>query len=132
MASELRQVDIQVDLPLPPMELGKNGRAHYHAKARLYREHRTWATYVIQDALTDVEPWPGAVMDVIWKYRLGVHPDDDAVWQRVAAYRDGAQDAQLVANDATIRTGTVTFERVPKGDEGVVLVFTRIDVAEVA
>ncbi len=53
----------------------------------------------------------------------GKRPDDDGVTTRCAAYRDGAQDAGLVADDQQITTGTVTFERVKRGEECVVLTF---------
>lgn len=119
---------VRVELPLPPTELGKNGRVNHFKRHRLFQQHKGWARYAILEAL-DGYPvyWPcGVTMNVDWHF-AGPQPDDDNVWGRVAAYRDAAQEAGLVVNDRQVTTGRVTFYRVPRAQQRCVLTFWRAD-----
>lgn len=134
---------VAVTLPyLPPSVLGKNGRGwtrqgvsrsgrRYYAsefasefarvKADAYRLLRNELGY---DLTFPEGRW---VMDVFWLYSATRHHDDDNVVAMVAPLRDAAQQVGLVANDAQIVTGYVTFQRVARGNERCAVVFTRIE-----
>ena len=103
---------IQLDLPAPPRELSKNGRAHWAQKARLFREykdHAAWMLvdrYGIGDEQGTSEP---VVMDLVWCGPRRYWPDSDNAVERVACYRDALQAAGLIVNDSQVSIGTVTF-----------------------
>ncbi len=124
---------LSVELPLPDGRIGPNGREGWRNRSKLVRDHREdagWATsYAINDAVgydSDWEPWPAARMDIEWRY-CGNPADSDNIVARCKAYRDGAADAGLVADDRSITIGTIALTRTTRALQGVVLTFSRMD-----
>jgi hypothetical protein len=77
-----------------------------------------------QDSIGESMPWPACRMDICWLF-AGVEPDSDNIVARLKAVRDGIADALLVTDDKHIQIGTVTTERVPRKEQGVVLTLVR-------
>jgi hypothetical protein len=130
---------VRVWLPLPPNEVGPNGRAHWAKKATSVRELRAYAYVETRVALVDSDycpthmfddwqPWPAAVMHIQWRC-AGVAPDSDNIVARCKAYRDAAADAGLVANDRDVSIGNVTIEKVRRLQQEVVITFERKEAA---
>jgi hypothetical protein len=113
---------VSVELPLPPVELSKNARVGRRTIAPLYAKHREDARRAVWSALNSKdfhargggiyrgETWPAVDMVIVWKSQARWFPDDDNAIARCAAYRDGAADAGLVANDQDIRAAGVIYE----------------------
>lgn len=120
---------VTITLPLPDARLGKNRRPKdHHAYQRIWKQHVKDAKLVIQAALGYERPElrRPIVMSVEWWQRppSSRWPDPDAVTARLAACRDAAQIAGLVADDFYIQPGMVLFQpAVDKGDECVVVTF---------
>lgn len=114
-------------MPLPPGLLGHHGggwvKTGVTRSGRRYRVsqyssefayHKQLACHVYWQALKWQRVyWPGSTMHVVWRF-AGKQPDDDGAWGRLAAYRDAAQEAGIVADDLTVRQGTLEFIRVPR------------------
>lgn len=104
---------LSVELPLPPLELSKNGRADRWKRGKLYREHRTWACRAVQGAYpttADAKAWDGPIaVEVRWFKPGGPDPDRDNAIGRLAAYFDGCQDARLFLNDRQIADVQLVF-----------------------
>lgn len=119
---------IQLTIPHPPASLSPNGRPSRWQKARDAKQLRSDAAHLTRQAIweagIDDHPWSGARLDIHWRF-AGVQPDDDGVIGRIKAARDGIADACLVANDRDIVTGRVSFERVRRKEQCVVLTLTR-------
>ena len=115
---------VTVELPIPPASLSPNGRAHWAERGRDARWWRTLAKVKLE--MTEAQGWPSARMDIHWCF-AGRQPDDDNVIARCKSIRDGAQDAGLVNDDQAIRVGDVTFQRVRRPAQCVVVTFTRED-----
>jgi crossover junction endodeoxyribonuclease RusA len=129
MSAAQTQQRIVLTMPHPPASLSPNGRAHWRRKAADTRDVRLGAMLTTRDAIwMDVvdHPWPSARMDICWLF-AGTEPDSDNVVARLKAVRDGIADACLVSNDRDIHIGTVTMERVPRKEQGVVLTLVRED-----
>ena len=121
---------VVLTLPHPPASLSPNGRAHWRTQAVDKTRTRTGAllmtrNVIWQEGITS-HPWPAARMDICWMF-AGRQPDDDNVVARCKSIRDGIADGCLVSDDKHITIGTVTMERVPKAQQGVVLTLTRLD-----
>jgi crossover junction endodeoxyribonuclease RusA len=126
MSAAQTQQRIVLTLPHPPASLSPNGRAHWRRKAADAKQTRNDA--YISCLIADADKgWPAATMHIFWQF-AGKQPDDDNVIARCKPIRDGIADAGLVADDGLIRVTGVTFERVPRKDQGVVLTLTREDV----
>jgi hypothetical protein len=80
----------------------------------------------IWDAGDVGHPWSSARLDICWMF-AGRQPDADNTVARVKGAIDGIADACLVLNDQSIHLGAVTFERVSRKDQAVVLTVTRIE-----
>ncbi len=122
---------LEIELPIPPRSLGKGASVHWRTVRRDYAQHQLWAASMLYrmfglPGFRDVLrlPWPGARMDIEWRF-AGIQPDDDNVVTRVACYRDAAENVELVSNDRDIHIGSVTFTRVKRADQGCVLTFTK-------
>lgn len=104
---------ITIVMDMPPSAVGPNGNSTWQMKARLVSQIRTEAGWHIREQQMNhgiTAPWPAATMHIRW-VSVGRLPDDDNAIGRCKAIRDGAMDAGLVLDDATIRVGTVTIER---------------------
>jgi crossover junction endodeoxyribonuclease RusA len=123
---------VVLDMPLPPASLGPNGREHWAMRNHATQLWRTMAAGLIASQRVigqhDHRDWPGAQMDIHWQF-AGRQPDDDNCIGRLKAVRDGIADAGLVADDALIRVGVVTFERVSRKDQAVRITLTRTEAA---
>lgn len=130
---------IEVVLPLPDRVLGhhgggwtktgvsrKTGKKYFISGYRLaFGKHRDEATTVLKNLVGWYFPnWPAAVMHVDWRF-AGSQPDSDGAWTRLSAYRDAAQHAHVVLDDKQVRMGTLTFTRVRRTEQRVVLRFER-------
>lgn len=95
---------ITVILPIPPVELSKNGRANRWKRHRLFQQHKESARLVLYGALRGERPeWAdGVTVRVDWVVASGRPPDVDNATERIAAYMDGAQAAGLIADDRHI------------------------------
>lgn len=102
---------ISITLPIPPLELSKNGRADFRERAKLYRQHRGWARLAVYNELRGERPeWPDPIeIVVLWFVRSGPAPDVDNATERLAAYVDGMVDAGLIANDRQVKRYRVMF-----------------------
>ncbi len=116
---------VVVELPIPSRDVAKGGSSHHWITRRAYNAHRADAGWTIraEHPVWDT-PWAAAYLDVEWCYSRGRPPDDDGAIARLAAYRDGAQDAGLVSDDRFITQRSITFTKVERGDECVRMVFT--------
>lgn len=102
MTTTLRTITII--LPVPPVELSKNGRANRWKRHRLFQQHKDSARLVLYGALRGERPeWAGGVtVRVDWYVASGRPPDIDNATERIAAYMDGAQAAGLLIDDRQI------------------------------
>jgi Holliday junction resolvase RusA-like endonuclease len=117
--------ELSIWVPLPPMELSKNGRAHWAERNRIYQEHRMIARAAINRVLpSGFDSWRGPVdVHINWcQHNQGHWPDRDNTIQRCAAFMDATEDAGLIANDRQIRSFRVDFHK--QSNEGVSLTFT--------
>jgi hypothetical protein len=117
---------------LPPTSVGPNGRAHHLGKARINNRLKWSALQLTREAWEALgvpywewQPWPAARMDVLWCFS-GPQPDDDNAWSRLKSTRDGVAESGLVTDDRHITIGAITFQRVKRAEQRVVLTFTRI------
>lgn len=119
---------VTLELPHPPASLSPNGRAHWRVKARDAAQVRQDAAMLVRQAIWEAgdvgHPWPAATMDIHWRFS-GRQPDSDNTVSRCKNVRDGIADACLVSDDVSIRVGAVTFERVRRAEQCVVLTLTR-------
>jgi crossover junction endodeoxyribonuclease RusA len=128
MSATTEAVTISITMPLPPASLSPNGREFWAVRNHDAQRWRTIAAGLIASQRVigqhNERDWPGTVMNILWQF-AGKQPDDDNVIGRCKAIRDGIADAGLVADDALIRVGTVTFQRVPRKDQAVTITLTR-------
>jgi Holliday junction resolvase RusA-like endonuclease len=103
---------IRLELPLPPRELSKNGRAHWATKATLYQQHKLIATWtLIANVGRDITPTDAlVVMGVTWQGPKHHWPDADAVVERTACIRDALEAAGIIVNDKQIEQICVRFK----------------------
>lgn len=118
---------VTVTLPIPPLELSKNGRVDWRKRARLYRQHREWARLAVYNELRGERPeWTDDIeIIVLWFVRSGPNPDVDNATERLAAYVDGMVDAGLIVNDRQVKRYAVAF-RHDATDPRVELRFVRV------
>jgi Holliday junction resolvase RusA-like endonuclease len=130
MQAERGAEAVILTMPHPPTSLSPNGRPNRWEKAADTKQVRRDAMMVTRSVIwqdgIDSHPWPAAVMDICWLF-AGTQPDSDNIVARLKAVRDGIADALLVADDKHISIGSVTFERVPRKEQGVVITLTRKD-----
>lgn len=137
---------VEVVLPLPPSVLGHHGGGWQQmgirrstGKPYVISGNRKAFAKVRDEAITALRQvsighglqWPGAVMSVEWRF-AGTAPDSDGAWTRVSAIRDAAQHVEIVTNDRHIEQGTLTFTRVKKVEQCVVVRFKRPEQEEQA
>ena len=111
----------------PPASLSPNARCHWRKKAadtKQFREDVGWVTRSMMHVYGVEGRWPGARLDIHWRY-AGVQPDADNCIAQLKGGIDGIADAGLIENDRTIRMGSVTFEHVRRSDREVLLTLTR-------
>ena len=116
--------EVQVWLPLPPVELSKNGRSHWAERHEIFQQHKMIAKSAINRVLpSGFTAWRGPVnVSIVWQqHHTGHWPDRDNVIQRIAAYQDATEDAGLIANDKQIRSYAVDY--VKDTHEGVHVTF---------
>lgn len=104
---------VSVTLPIPPLDLSKNGRLTWRAKAACYKQHREHGFYKLYNALRGERPeWSEDVeIAVLWFKKSGPAPDVDNATERLAAYVDGAVDAGLIVNDRQVRRYRIMFRQ---------------------
>ena len=118
-------MELSIWLPLPPVELSKNGRAHWAERHEIFQSHKMVARSAINRVLpSGFTAWRGAVdVHIVWhQANRGHWPDRDNTIQRCSAFMDAAEDAGLIANDRQIRSFRVDYEK--STDEGVSITFT--------
>lgn len=118
---------ITIILPVPPVDLSKNGRAGWRKRHRLFRQHKETARLVLYGALRGERPeWPDGVnVRVDWYAASGRPPDVDNATERLAAYIDGAEAVGLVVNDRQITGYQFRFD-VDRESPHVALTFERV------
>ena len=117
--------ELTIWLPLPPMELSKNGRAHWAERNQIFQEYKMVATAAINRVLpSGFASWRGAVdVHIIWRqHHQGHWPDRDNLITRCAAFMDAAESTGLIVNDRQIRSYRVDYEK--STNEGVSITFT--------
>jgi Holliday junction resolvase RusA-like endonuclease len=131
MSAAQTQQRLVITMPHPPASLSPNGRPNRWERAADTKRTRRDAMLVTRQSMWDQlaewdinDPWPSARMDICWLF-AGVEPDSDNIVARLKAVRDGIADALLVTDDKHIQIGTVTTERVPRKEQGVVLTLVR-------
>ena len=133
--------ELSIWVPLPPVELSKNGRVQTLGKGGkhdLFQEYKRQAISGINRVLTSAhQPWEGPVdVTIRWhQWNRGHWPDYGAVIERCACYIDAAEieterstGAGLFVNDRQVRTQTVEY--VKDQNEGVSITFTHDEEAE--
>ena len=116
--------EVSIFLPLPPVELSKNGRAHHMERHEIFQQHKLVARSAINRVLpSGFTAWRGPVnVSIVWhQANRGHWPDRDNVIQRCAAYQDSTEDAGLIVNDKQIRSYAVDY--VKDSHEGVSITF---------
>jgi hypothetical protein len=116
-------------LPHPPASLSANARCHWSVKARdtkAVREYAGWQARLAMQHDGITEPWPAAQLHIWWQF-AGKQPDDESVIARCKPARDALVDAGLLTVDRYVRQASVTLERVPRKEQGVVITVTRAD-----
>lgn len=116
-------------LPIPSSTLSKNSRAHWRAKHKAFQACKWLAFAAVREQMSTVPEWPGATLHLRWcQIKRGGGTDDDNALSRISGYRDGVAATGIVADDVTIRIGSIEVERVMhKADERVELRFDRRD-----
>jgi hypothetical protein len=97
-----------IALPYPDKALWPNGRAHYMAKAREAKKHKTWAYNATRAAAVRLGDSPIPVSLVVYPKRTGPAPDADNCIAAAKSYLDGIADA-LGINDRHFAAPTVTI-----------------------
>lgn len=117
--------EITVSLPVPPMALSKNTRVHWAKRHTVFQAHKLMAMSRIREACDYYPPvWGGPVtVSVRWYAKRRQWPDTDNAIGRLAAFVDGAQDADLFVNDRQIIGYHVEFD-VDKQNPRVEMTFT--------
>jgi crossover junction endodeoxyribonuclease RusA len=101
-----------IKLPWPDPILSPNARCHWAKKSKCVKQHRMLA---LIEAKLQCQPkhWLAAYYSL--RCTLGPYRrrcDEDNLLASLKAYRDGLQDAGIVANDCGLRiNGTVEFVR---------------------
>lgn len=102
-------------LPLPDKALWPNGRAHWGAKSRAVKSHRTWAYVATLGAGAPKADPEGRVSLAVTVHPKTRHPiDRDNCVASLKAYCDGIADA-LGVDDRLFDTPTITFAEPVKG-----------------
>ena len=119
---------LHVVLPHPPASLSPNGRPNRWQKARDAKQVRRDAALLTRQAIweqrIDSHPWDAARLDICWLF-AGTQPDADNVVARCKSVVDGIADMGIVANDQVLRLGAVTFRRVKRTEQAVMVTITR-------
>ena len=120
---------VSFELPFPAKILWPNGRGHWAAKAKAFKEHKAWAFYGLKAMLGP--SLPHTVKDgepVDWA--VTVHPktanrvDDDNARASLKAYQDGLAQA-LGVDDSWFRPPSLAFGEPVKGGKVIVWVKVR-------
>lgn len=94
-------------LPYPDKALWPNGRAHFHAKARETKKHRTWAWTAAKGSKgVTLGNGPIPVAITLHPKASGPAPDADNVSAAAKAYLDGIAQA-IGVNDKHFAAPTV-------------------------
>lgn len=103
--------DLTISVPVPPVELSKNGRANPWDRNRIYQEHKMLARNEVNRQLVSGTPsYTGPVQVIaIWYAHRRPFPDRDNAIERLAAAQDAAQDTGLIANDRQIESYRVIY-----------------------
>lgn len=126
--------ELTIWLPLPPVELSKNGRAHTLGRGsrhELFQSYKMQAISGINRVLTSAhQPWSGPVsVHIRWhQWNRGHWPDHGAVIERCACYIDAAEietarstGAGLFINDKQVIRQDVEY--IKDQNEGVSITF---------
>lgn len=118
---------VRVCLPVPPIELSKNGRVHRIVWNRLFQQYKQVAT----NRLRELMDWQGygwncpVQVTVRWYAKTRRFPDQDNGIARLAPYCDAAQAAGLIVDDCQIRGISIEFF-VDRENPRVEIVFERM------
>lgn len=108
-------------LPWPPKELSPNARLHWAKKAKAVKAYRQECMVLARNAGLSVT-WPGPVHLWVTFYRPDRRRyDDDGIFSRFKAGRDGLADA-LAIDDIRFVYHPYLHDEVRKGGEVVVVI----------
>lgn len=95
---------MKLTLPLPVRELHPNWRGHWAKRAKAVKaaRGRSHIEAIACPPPASSLPWPSARMTAFFYYPDRRKRDDDGAMASLKAYRDGLQDAGLVADDNAI------------------------------
>ena len=121
--------ELSIWVPLPPVELSKNGRANVYVRNQIFQQHKMLSRSAINRVLpSGFIAWTGPVdVHIVWHQSSQRYwPDRDNLITRCAAYMDGAEGkdngAGLFVNDKQVRSFKVDYEK--DTNEGVSITFT--------
>ena len=125
---------LEVWLPIPPREMGKNGsHRSYIAHQRMFNAAKNDAKIVITSELNGIaQSWQAHAGPVVLFYRWfaagGTLPDPDNITGRLAPYQDAAQAAGVFENDRQVMaTLPLHIGQGGKRNARVELVFACVD-----
>ncbi len=102
-----------IELPFPAKILWPNGRGHWAAKARAFKQHKMWA-YIVTSAST-ARVGTGRIKWSVVMFPKTAHAiDDDNARASLKAYQDGIAQA-LGVDDSRFDAPTLTFGKPFKG-----------------
>ena len=91
-------------MPLPPLPLRPNGRAHWRVKAKATKLYRELAYLRAKQAIGKAVPprWPKATVQCDFYFKTAVMWDPDNAVAAMKAGMDGIADAGFVGNDRNL------------------------------
>jgi Holliday junction resolvase RusA-like endonuclease len=103
--------ELTISVPVPPVELSKNGRAHHMERHEIFQEHKMAARAEINRQLTARDMTHSGPVQVIatWYASRRPFPDRDNAISRLSPYADAAEDTGLIVNDAQIESYRVVY-----------------------
>lgn len=116
---------VELVLPLPPVCLSPNARAHWRKKAGAIAAYRALAGRVAEP-LRPHEPWRSAIVSSSWRFHARRKRDPDNLAAMLKPAIDGCRDARILVDDDLLKYHTPKIiAGVPAAEEGVTLTLKR-------
>lgn len=117
---------LTVTFPLPSKAHDKNNRVHWKARMRTWQDGRDVAILLVREQLTglstDDPVFTSPVrVNIRWQFSMGRQPDFDNALARCSHFFDAFTHTGIWEDDMLMQAVEFDFERVPRGEEQVVL-----------